>query len=215
MPEKYLVKREDGTVDHEATALKVAEGYRHLERKLGSGDAPPKTPDDYAPELPAGITLDALKTDPLYTGFIKGAHAKGMTNAQLSYVLDAFAARQNMAADPAAAEADLRKEWTSDQQMTQGLNLAYRAFKAYGGGDEEAQRLEKKFGSDPDFIRFTARIGKELGEDRPAAEAMSPAEALNLEAIYKHPGYFDAKHPEHNKLVAQARALNEKRAGGR
>jgi hypothetical protein len=182
---------------------------------MGSGDAPPKTADDYAPELPAGMTLDALKADPLFTGFLKGAHSKGMTNAQVSYVLDAFAARQQMQASPEAAEAELRKDWTSDQQMTQGLERAYRTFKAYGGSEDEAKRLEAKFGSDPDFIRFTARIGKELGEDRPPADAMSPAEALNLEAIYKHPGYFDAKHPEHARLVAQARALNEKRAGGR
>jgi hypothetical protein len=182
---------------------------------MGSGDAPPKTADDYAPELPAGITMETLKGDPLFTGFLKGAHSKGMTNAQVSYVLDAFAARQQMQASPEAAEAELRKDWTSDQQMTQGLQLSHRAFAAYAGSEDEAKRLDQKFGNDPDFIRFTARIGKELGEDRPPSMAMSPAEALNLEAIYKHAGYFDAKHPEHAKLVAQAKALNEKRTGGR
>jgi hypothetical protein len=214
IPEKYLVKNEDGTINHEATALKVSEGYTHLERKLGSADKPPKTPDEYAPELPQGITLDALKTDPLYTGFLKGAHAKGMTNAQLGYVLEQFAARQQMQASPEVAEAELRKEWTTDDDFSRNINQAFRTFKAYGGSEAEAAKLEAKFGSDPDFIRFASRIGKELREDTPAGAALNAAEQVNLEAIYKHPGYFDAKHPEHARLVAQAKAINLKRTGG-
>ena len=35
MPEKYVVKKEDGTVDHEATALKVAQAHAALEKRMG------------------------------------------------------------------------------------------------------------------------------------------------------------------------------------
>ena len=46
IPEKYQVKKEDGSIDIEASSLKLAEAYGHLEKRLGSGDAPPKTAEE-------------------------------------------------------------------------------------------------------------------------------------------------------------------------
>jgi hypothetical protein len=171
---------------------------------MGAGDAPPKTPDEYAPAVTAGISLDTLKGDPKYQGFLKGAHARGMTNAQLGYVLDHYAL--SMQSDPAAAEADLRKDWATDDQLQRGLSASYRATAAYAGGDEVRQRLEAKFGNDPDFIRLMARVGQELNEDKPPAE-LSSAEADTLDSLMKSPAYFDSKHPEHGQTVRKAQAL--------
>ena len=166
IPEKFIVKREDGTVDHEATALKIAsEGYAPLERRLHAGDAPPKDVEGYAPTLPDGLKLDELKKDPLYAGFVKGAHSRGINNAQLSYVLEGWAQREQMRNSPEVAEADLRKDWPDDQTLQQGLVRAFRATAAYAGNDETRARLEAKFSNDPDFIRLMARIGGEMAED--------------------------------------------------
>lgn len=210
VPEKYIVKNEDGTVNHEATALKVAEGYKHLEKRMGTGDAPPKSPDEYAPTVTA-MSLDALKEDPKYTGFLKGAHARGMTNAQVGYVLDTYAAA--LAPNPELAEAELRKDWATDDQMTRGLQNAYRATAAYAKAPDLAERIDKKFGSDPDFIRLMANIGRELGEDSPPA-GLSAAESDTLQSLIGHPAYYDAKHPEHGRIVAKATNLYNKKFGG-
>lgn len=213
IPEKYIVKREDGTTDHEASALKLAQGYDSLAKRMGGGEAPPKTADEYAPTVPEGMSLEALKADPLYGGFLKGAHARGMNNSQLSYVLDAMRVRENLRNSPEAAEADLRREFTSDQALNQALQRSYRATAAYAGNDETRGQLEAKFGNDPDFIRLMARIGGELGEDSPPA-GLSGAEAQTLESLMAHPAYLDHKHPEHARVVAQTRAMYAKKTGG-
>ena len=213
IPEKYLVKKEDGTTDHEASALKLAQGYDSLAKRMGSGEAPPKTADEYAPTMPEGMSLDALKADPLYGGFLKGAHSRGMNNAQLSYVLDAMQVRENMRNSPEAAEAELRKDFTNDQALTQALQRSYRATAAYAGTEETRGKLEAKFGNDPDFIRLMARIGGELGEDSPPA-GLSGAESQTLESLVAHPAYLDRKHPEHARVVAQTKAMYAKKTGG-
>jgi hypothetical protein len=209
VPEKYVVKKEDGTIDYEATALKQAAGYQALAKRMGAGDAPPAKPEDYAPTLPEGLTLDALKADPLYQGFLKGAHARGMTNAHVSYVLDALA--QRMRPDPVVAEAELRKVWPTDAELDKNLAGAFRVVKTYAGGDAQMAKLEAKFGSDPDFLQFMARIAPELGEDKALQPDFTDNDADTLESVMTHPGYLDGKHPEHAKLVAKARGLYAKK----
>jgi hypothetical protein len=212
IPDKYLVKREDGSTDWEASALKQAQGYDSLAKRMGSGDAPPKTAADYAPELPQGMSLDTLKADPMYQGFLKGAHGRGMTNAQVSYVLDAMA--QRMAPNPEAAEAELRQVWKTDEQLQAGLAGAFRVVKAYAGDEATMQRLEQKFGSDPDFIKFVAKIAPEMGEDR-AAPGLTAGEADTMESLMTSPAYLDAKAPDHARVVAQVRSLYAKKYAGK
>ncbi|MEL4181231.1 hypothetical protein [Roseateles sp. PN1] len=216
IPEKYLVKNEDGTTNWEASALKQAQGYQHLSQRLGS-DAPPKSPEEYAPELPAGVTLDALKSDPMYAGFLKGAHSKGMTNAQVGYVVAEFAQRMQLAEQmrnsPEVGEAELRKVWQTDQQMQQGLGQSYRAAKTFSQDEGHMQRLDAKFGNDPDYIQLMARIGKELGEDSPPG-GITPVESETRAQLMASPAYLDNKHPEHKATVAKVRMLYEKQHAG-
>lgn len=214
IPDKYLVNNEAGEVDWQASALKQAQGYQALSTKLGT-DAPPKSPDEYAPELPNGLTMDALKGDPMFAGFLKGAHAKGLSNAQVSYVLAEFQQRvqlmQEQAADPAIAEAELGKVWTTQQQMKRGLESSWRGTQAFAVDAEHAARLDKKFGSDPDFLRLMAKVGAELGEDTLPDGGLTSVEAETLDSLIKSAAYNDAKHPEHAKAVAQANRLYAKR----
>lgn len=216
IPEKYIVKKEDGSTDWEASALKQAQGYQHLSQRLGS-DAPPKSPEEYAPELPSGITLDALKTDPMYAGFLKGAHAKGMTNAQVSYAVAEFTQRmalaEQMRNSPAIGEAELRKVWQTDQQLQQGLGQSFRAAKTFASDAEHMDRLDAKFGNDPDYIRLMARIGSELGEDTPPG-GITPVESDTRAQLMSSPAYLDGKHPDHARTVAKVRVLYDKEHAG-
>lgn len=216
IPEKYIVTKADGSTDWEASALKQAQGYQHLSQRLGS-DAPPKSPEEYAPELPAGITLDALKTDPMYAGFLKGAHAKGMTNTQVGYVVAEFAQRmalaEQMRNSPEIGEAELRKVWQTDQQLQQGLGQSFRAAKTFASDDAHMQRLDAKFGNDPDYIRLMARIGSELGEDTPPG-GITPVESDTRAQLMSSPAYLDGKHPDHARTVAKVRVLYDKEHAG-
>ncbi|RQO57546.1 hypothetical protein [Pseudomonas sp. KBW05] len=175
IPEKYRTNKEDGSLDLEQSSRKMAEAYKHLETRMGSGDVPPKTVDEYTVKLEGveGFDWNEFKADPDTQSFLKGAHAKGLTNDQVEYVIGEY-----MKAAPAlvggAETLDLqgctdalKAVWGDDKAMTQNVRASYLASSTFaneeGLGSYEA--LNRKFGRDPDFIAFTANIGRELKED--------------------------------------------------
>lgn len=172
IPEKYRVSKADGTLDIEASARKVAEAHRHLEQRLGAGDVPPKTPEEYAPTVEAeGFNWDEFKTDPEMQGFLKAAHSKGITNDQMSFVLSEYMQRaptlMNGAKqlDNKAATAELRQEWKTDTEFKQNVGLAFKAFSAFASEADLAKIDE--IGNNPVVLRLLANIGKEMQEDAP------------------------------------------------
>src|SRR5512139_3714244 len=91
IPDKFLVKNDDGSGNHEASSLKLAEAYSQAEKRIGSGDVPPKTASDYAvsvPEALAGAWDPA--TDPLFGSFRDKAHGLGFTQAQMDLVVSTY-----------------------------------------------------------------------------------------------------------------------------
>lgn len=178
LPEKYRTNKEDGSLDLEASSRKVADAYRSLETRLGSGDVAPKTVDEYNVKLEGveGFNWEEFKADEGTQSFLKGAHAKGLTNDQVSYVIGEYlkaapglveGGAQLTAQDCTAA---LKSVWTDDQAMQTNVRASYRAAEAFASAEGQPgsfQNLMAKYGNDPDFIAFTANIGKELSEDTP------------------------------------------------
>lgn len=176
IPEKYRTNKEDGTLDLEASSRKVAEAYKHLETRLGSGDAPPKTADEYTVKLEGveGFDWNEFKADPDTQSFLKGAHSKGLTNDQVQYVIGEYMkAAPNLIGGAAQltqqdCTAALKAVWGDDQTIRTNVSASYRAAEAFasqGDAPGNFNALMTKYGNDPDFIAFTANIGKELKED--------------------------------------------------
>ena len=208
IPEKYQVKKEDGTLDIEASSLKLAEAYGHLEKRMGSGDLPPKTADEYAIAVP-----DALKEtwnpkeDPLLGDFLKDAHAAGLTQKQVDLVMGKYfemapalvdGSRQLSADD---CVADLRSEWKTDDQYKAEVGKAYKAAVAYG--DKDAEAIIKDYGNDPRIVRFMARVGNELGEDRSLNPGGSQQGGQSVESLMSSEAYNNPKHVDHARISAQ------------
>lgn len=175
MPEKHRVAKEDGSIDIDASARKVAEAYRHLEQKLGSGEAPPKTPDEYNPKVEVeGFNFDEFKADPESQSFLKSAHAKGLTNDQVGFVIGEYLKRAPAlvegaaAMDTNAATAELKTTWANDADFNKNISSAYRAFNAFA--DEADKAKINEIGNNPIVIRLLANIGKELKEDEPVTQ---------------------------------------------
>jgi hypothetical protein len=176
IPEKYRVTKDDGSLDLEQSSRKLAESYSHLEKRLGSGDAPPKTADEYTVKLEGveGFNWDEFKADESTQSFLKGAHAKGLTNDQVQYVIGEY-----MKAAPGLIEggvqltqqdctAALKSVWADDQTMRTNVTASFRAAEAFANPEGQPGNfaaIVAKYGNDPDFIAFTANIGKELRED--------------------------------------------------
>lgn len=193
LPEKYRTNKEDGSLDLEASSRKIAEGYKQLETRLGTGDAPPKDAAEYSVKLEGveGFNWDEFKADESTQSFLKGAHAKGMTNAQVEYVIGEYmkaapaligGAAQLTSEDCTAA---LKGVWADDNTMQTNLKSSYRAAEAFASAEGQPgsfQNLMAKYGNDPDFIAFTANIGKELAEDTLISQGVASEQDFEVKA---------------------------------
>lgn len=164
MPEKHRVYKEDKSLDIEASSRKLAENTANLEKRMGTGDIPPKTADEYAPKIEReGFDWETFKADPEMQGFLKAAHAKGLTNDQLGFVLDEYIGRVSSSPDNAVNE--LKKDWKTEPVFKQNMSLAYKAFTAFAP-EADRSRIDE-VGNNPVVIRLLAAIGKEMQEDSP------------------------------------------------
>lgn len=224
LPEKYRVNR-DGALDIEASARKIAEAHRHLEQRLGSGDIPPKTSEDYdLTGLPDTIKIEDLKGDPEMQSFLKSAHGKGLTNDQVSFVINEYMQRApklvesgiNLTTEEVTQT--LKGVWASDADYGQNISHAYNAASTIankaGISFEELER--SGLGNHPVFIRLMASIGPELAEDVPPNSVQGvtsgdfDAQAASIRA---NPAYSDIRHPEHKQVMQRMEALYTRRHG--
>ena len=138
----------------------------------------PETDDKYQaqlPQLPEGLEVDPA----LFTGFRKGAHAKGMTDAQLKYVLDFYGEHlvaapylkqvQQQEAEGQATMRALTQKYGSTASQTVLATAREYIRREYGEDgaflgtlvtkDGEARAL----GNIPEFIEMAYRLGLSKG----------------------------------------------------
>lgn len=223
IPEKYRVVKDDGSLDVEASTTKLAEGYGNLSKRLGGDDAPPNTAEEYAPEVPEGFDFDALKADPMYQDFLKGAHSRGVNNKQLSYILEEFGKRQALMAEPQipgiipdmeAFKSEMVKVWGDDPKaFDKGIADGLKVIKAYMPNITEEQLAT--IPNSPIVSQLLAAIGKEIGEDRRITSQPVDVKTFEDELItlQVHPAFSDAKHPEHKQIMAKKAELFKRRYG--
>lgn len=215
-PEKYRVMREDGTLDAEATARKVDGARRSLEMRLGSGDVRPKTPDDYTIVPPEEFKETFKADDPTLAEFRAGAHKAGLSQKQLDFVMGKYfeiAPRLvggAVALDQQAATNELKTTWPTDASYRQNTGNAFRAVQQLGG--DLAEAMEAKYGNDPLFIQFAARVGAQLREDTPVSAAAT-TRGVDINQLLAHPAYSDQYHAEHASITAKVNAYYASRPG--
>lgn len=147
-------------------------------------------------------------------------HAKGINNAQLNDVLDyAFNewAPQLIGGNDAMTEETcstaLKEVWKSDEEFNNGTGLAFKALKAFASNDSEFGSLMEKYGNDPDFIQFAARVGKEVHED----SGVDPDTILggeSIESLMASEAYSNSKHADHANVSAKVKRYYEAKHGG-
>lgn len=81
-----------------------------------------------------GGKLDEFKADPEMQGFLKAAHAKGITNDQMGFILGEYMNRapamvgDTAELDQEAAATELCGAWKTYAEFQKNLGLAHRAF---------------------------------------------------------------------------------------
>ena len=222
IPEKFRVANESGELDLEASTAKLLDSYAYLEKRQGSGLAPPKTVEEYAIDLGrVGMEQaewDEYVQDPMTAAFMQEAHAAGLNSDQLSFVMGKYfevapqlmQSFQELSVDEAMQE--LRGEWKTDAEFDENVRAAYKAASASGN----AERLLEKYGNDPDFIRFAASIGKQMGEDTPppAMQAVAPADfSVQIGELRDQIAALKPHDPRRQELIAKQTALYERQYG--
>ncbi|ECD9441302.1 hypothetical protein FNH85_06330 [Salmonella enterica subsp. salamae] len=218
LPEKYRVVGDDGKLNIEGSARKLADAHTSLEKRLGSVGTPPKTADEYEPKVEVeGFNWEEFKADPRMQSFMKSAHAKGITNEQMSFIIGEYAQRApelvNGAAelDADSATTQLREVWKTDSEFKKNIGLAYRAFNQLAD-DADKGRMDE-IGNNPMVIRMLAKVGAEMQEDAPAGGEVNLAEQQTIRDLMKSPAYMDPKHADHERVSAQVKAFYQKAYG--
>lgn len=218
LPEKYRVVGDDGKLSIEGSARKLADAHTSLEKRLGSVGTPPKTADEYEPKVEVeGFNWDEFKADPRMQSFMKAAHAKGITNDQMGFIIGEYAQRAPELVggaaelDAEAATTQLREVWKTDAEFKKNIGLAYRAFNSLAD-DADKGRMDE-IGNNPMVIRMLAKVGAEMQEDAPAGGDINLAEQQTIRDLMKSPAYMDPKHADHERVSAQVKAYYQKRFG--
>ena len=224
IPEKYQVKLEDGTIDQDASVAKLAEAYAHAEKRIGSGDLPPKAATEYEVKVPEALAgVWDTGADTLLDAFKDKAFAAGMTQAQFDLVIDQYgqiapglvAGNAQLSAEESVAA--LREAWKTPDEFNANVASADRAVKAYGG--EDAETIFRLCQRDPVLTQVFARIGKEVDEDH----SLEPGQQLGgdtIEALLASDAYKNSKDPAHAAVSAKvsayyaSQAAKDAKAGG-
>ena len=215
IPEKFRVVNGDA-LDVEASARKLAESYAGLEKRVGSGDLPPKTADDYAITVPEQFK-EVWTEDDRFKAFRTDALGAGLTQKQFDFVVgkyfdtvpDLVKGGQQVTAEQASEE--LRTVWKTDGEFKSGVSDAFKAFTAFASPEDQA-RIDE-IGNNPVALRVLAKIGKELGEAGGIQHASEATGADDIQAMLKSEPYLNPKHPDHKATSAKVQAFYQKKYG--
>lgn len=215
VPEKFRVMKADGTLDLEASFLKQSVSYGELSKKLGGGGGAPAAPAEYAFTMPDA--MKDMELDPtLTTEFKDIAHKHGLTQEQyqamvevgLKQVPGILNSVLKLSADE--ARGSLQKAWGGDYEKN--LGNAQRAIDAVGG--ELGKDMWARFGRDPAFLQFAAKMGSDMREDKaPVNNDGSGGGATTIDALMASDAYRNPKNPDHARVSAQVQAHHKRVAG--
>lgn len=207
IPEKFQVTRPDGSMDIEASSVKLAEAHNYLLKRMGAGNARPLSPAGYQIAVPEGLAGEWNPAeDQMLQDFLGKAHKAGYSQEQIDFALDHYHANAMRILDgvPGLSEeqcaAELRKEWPSQREFEVRTTDALRAARAYFGNDADV--LISKYGNDPALVKMLARLGGEMREDKSISTEVSYARP-SVQSLISSEAYNNPKHPDHARVSRQ------------
>lgn len=217
--------QKDGAPDWEATARQAEQARQHLERRMGSGDAPPAAATDYKTLVPEALA-DRIKVDELdastdFQAFKTSMHGLGLTQKQMEGVTGELLSRSMKLQEAlpvlqaSECEATLRQGdgWKSDAEYSAKISSAFAAGKAFAGPDFDA--ILKDHGNDPRIVRLLANVGAELREDMQASPEATAQLQESLESLMSSAAYLNQHDPQHASVVSKVNAINTRMVGSK
>ena len=215
LPEKFRVLNGDA-LDVEASARKLAESYSGLEKRVGSGDVPPKSAEEYALQVPDQFK-DTWQEDDRFKAFRNDAHAAGLTQKQFDFVMGKYftvAPELVQGAEAASLEqatTELKQVWKTDAEFTANVQSAYKAFTAFAD-PADRERMDE-IGNNPMVLRMLAKIGKEMGEAGGIPQDAGNTGGDDIKALLTSEAAGNPKHPDHKATRARIDSYYAKKYG--
>lgn len=216
LPEKFRVMKGENEFDFEASARKLAESYAGLEKRVGSGDVPPKSPDEYTVAVPDQFK-EHFQEDERFKAFRADAHAQGITQKQFDFMMERYfkvapelvAGAEALTVEQATAE--LKQGWKTESEYKTQLGHAFMAFDAFAAPADK-EKIDE-IGNNPVVVRLLANIGREMGEAGGIPAGATSGEGEDIQSLLRSPAYLDPKHADHKAVAAKVKAFYEKKHG--
>lgn len=176
VPKKFL---KDGSPDFAS----MAKSYQSLEKRLGSKSLASEVIEDYVFDSKFENVYDPEVTQ----AFKAEAQKAGLSPEQYAWVMDKY--EESLAQSsitPQAAETSLRQAW--GKSFDSQLINARAAWDAFAPSDMDINEV----GNNPAVLKILARVGAELGEDKPTAKNSARPTAMSedqINEIIKSKGY--------------------------
>lgn len=225
IPEKFRVKGDDGELDWAATVRKVDEHRSALEKRLGTGDIRPKTPDEY--KLPDTDVFKGLQLDEAGAkAFRQEAFDMGLTPKQYEAVMGKWATLAPELVNAGKAETvesamtELKAVWKDEAEFKANISASFKAAVKIGeSAGFTYDEVDKAIGNNPVAIRMFAAISKEMGEDAtPAAANGATGGGAQTRAEYvaeNWPAYSNPQDPKHKLVTDRAAAMAARESRGK
>lgn len=167
VPKKFL---KDGKPDLQG----LAKSYANLEKRLGSRSLASEAIEDYAFESKHGFQYDAEVSQ----AFKAEAQKMGVSPEQYAWMMEKYEeAVAGSSGSAELAEQNLRNDW--GKSFERNLNYARAAWDAFAPSDMDINDV----GNNPAVLKILARVGAELGEDKPSARAATPSRGMTEDQI--------------------------------
>lgn len=226
IPEKLVIKKDDGSIDHEKTAKRIlastnkaVSSYTALEKRLGSYEAPPEKEDGYKLDY-AKFPENMKPTPDREKAFLKRLHGMGYNNKQAQGAFDIYAELINEGLNiqnqfVPEVEGELKKVW--GESFDGNVKQAQLAINALL--DDEDKGNIGKIGFDQKItyrmlMKVLSKVGADLKEDNPPA-GEGAAGQEGVETLMRSDAYLKADHPEHDIAVKKVNAHYEKTYGNK
>lgn len=180
----------------------------------------PKTAGDYKLDYPKDMPVP--ENAEMRKQFVELAHKSGLSQKQIADIYSMYnnfvkgevkGAEQAQALAKEEAISQLKENWGKayDQRIHYG-NVAIE--KGIDGDAEFKERLLSKFGSDPDFIRYSSNIGNMFAEHKTIATNIpTPSDyQTQIDALQANPLFKNGSYTERMRIANQIVQLREKMA---
>lgn len=174
----------------------------------------PESADGYEVNV-EGFNYDDFKAIPENQEFLQRAHAAGLNNDALNFLLGEYnqlvpaLMQESQHMDNNACVSAMTEAWGGETSANFGFAQAAANNAIQNGILTQEEVNSPAFGNNPLVLKMAAYFGSQLSEDTPPNNTQQSG-AEDVQSLMQSEAYLDAKHPEHARVFAKVESFYQK-----